>query len=322
MVRTFAKGGDGVTEATSLAPRSPSAYHPSQHVMRLSLPVCLALGATAFACANEAPTVVDGGERAKTLAVITVDRSEPATLGSPGSASAIARFVSVPEFSDAARLLVASGAIFELPAPGTCQAAEGADELDGTNALLGPVEFVEAGEVTLSASGVTTPLVPHAFPAVGTFASGVLYTTRDRESGALPSGVPYFVSVTGSQGMNAVRTVAEAPAVPAHVRVGGAALGDVDIVRADRAIDVSWERGDAADIVYVELLSYDGSPTTVCSFGDQVGTGTIAAGTFAGAGAGRIAVHRLRQRHIGAASVSAGEIRFDFQVGASVEFSR
>jgi hypothetical protein len=289
--------------------------------MRLSLPLCLALGATAFACANEAPTVVDGGERAKTLAVITVDRSDPALPGSPGSASAIARFVSVPEFSDATRLLVASGAIFELPALGTCQLAEAQDELEGATALLGPVEFVEAGEVTLAASGVTTPLVPHAFPAVGTF-SGVLYTTRDRESSALPSAVPYVVSVTGSPGMSAVHTVAEAPPVPAHVRIGGADLGDIDVVRTDRAIDVSWERGAATDIVYVELLSYDGSPTTVCSFPDQVGTGTVAAGTVAGTGGGRIAVHRLRQRHIGAATAALGEIRFDFQVGASVEFSR
>jgi hypothetical protein len=290
--------------------------------MRLSLPLCLALGATAFACANEAPTVVDGGERAKTLAVITVDRNDPASADLAGSASAIARFVSVPEFSDASRLLVASGAIFELPALGTCQAAEAQDELEGANALLGPVEFVEAGEVTLAASGVTTPLVPHAFPAVGTFASGVLYTTRDRESSALPSAVPYVVSVTGSPEMTAVRAQADAPPVPAHVRVGGADLGDIDVVRTDRAIDVSWERGAAADVVYVELLSYDGSPTTVCSFPDQVGAGSISAGTFAGAGGGRIAVHRLRQRHIGAASASVGEIRFDFQVGASVEFSR
>jgi hypothetical protein len=229
--------------------------------------------------------------------------------------------VSVPEFSDASRLLIASGALFELPALGTCQLAESQDELDG-NALLGPVEFVEAGEVTLAASGVTTPLVPHAFPAVGTFASGVLYTTRDRESSALPSAVPYLVSVTGSPVMVAVHTQAEAPPVPAHVRVGGADLGDIDVVRTDRAIDLSWERGAPADVVYIELLSYDGSPTTVCSFSDQVGTGSIAAGTFAGTGGGRIALHRLRQRHIGAANAAVGEIRFDFQVGASVEFSR
>lgn len=290
--------------------------------MRRSLPLCLALGALAFACANEAPTVVDGGERAKTLAVITVDRSDPASPDSPGSASAIARFVSVPEFSDASRLLVASGALSELPALGTCQAAEAQDELEGSTALLGPVEFVEAGEVSLAASGVTTPLVPHAFPAVGTFASGVLYTTRDRESSALPSGVPYVVSVTGSADVASLKTEAEAPPVPAQVRIGGADLAEIDVLRTDRALDVTWERGLAADLIYVELLSYDGSPTTVCTFADQAGTGTVPARAFAGVGGGRVAVHRLRQRHIGPAATSAGEIRFDFQVGVAVEFSR
>jgi hypothetical protein len=33
-------------------------------------------------------------------------------------------------------------------------------------------------------------------------------------------------------------------------------------------------------------------------------------------------VHRLRTRHLGDAKAPSGEIRFDFQVGASVEFSR
>lgn len=288
--------------------------------MRRSLPLCLLLGATAFACANEAPTVVDGGEKAKTLALITVDRSDPTALGTQGSASAIARFVSVPEFADTSRLLVASGALSELPALGSCQ-GELPDELEGAAALLGPVEFVEAGEVSLAVSGVTTPLVPHAFPAVGSFASGVLYTTRDRASSALPSDVPYLVSVSGSPAMPSFHAEVEAPAVPSHVRIGGAELGELDVIRADRPIEITWERGAASDIVYVELLAYDGSPTATCAFADVRGQGAVTPGAFAGSGAGRIAVHRLRQRHIGAAG-GEGEIRFDFQVGAAVEFSR
>jgi hypothetical protein len=40
-------------------------------------------------------------------------------------------------------------------------------------------------------------------------------------------------------------------------------------------------------------------------------------GTFTGAGAGRLALHRLRAR-----SFEASEMRFDFQVGAPVEFAK
>jgi hypothetical protein len=290
---------------------------------RLLIPAgFVALGAVALGCANEAPAVVDGGEHAKTVALISVDRSDPAAPDAPGSASAIARFVSVPEFTDPSRLLVTAGATLELPAPGSCQVADGQDDVESAAPAQVPIEFVEAGEVTLAASGVTTPLVPHAFPAVGTFASGVLYTTRDRESSALPSAVPYLLSVTGSSSIGAVRAVVDAPAAPASVQVGRLDLTELDGIRTSRAIDVSWERGESSDVVYVELVAYDGSPSVVCSFADQAGFGTVPSGTFTGTGGGRLALHRLRTRHLGAPNAATGEIRFDFQVGASVEFSR
>jgi hypothetical protein len=287
--------------------------------MRASLPFLLLFGVVAFGCANEAPAAGDSGERAKTVAVITVDRTDPASPDAPGNASAIARFVSVPAFTDANRVLVSAGATAELPAAGGCQTADAPEEVDGAQT---PVEFVEAGEVSLVASGVTTPLVPHAFPAVGTFASGVLYTTRDRESGALPSSVPYQIAVSGSPAMAAFHTVADAPKTPATVQIGRLELSDVESVQTTRPIEISWEPGEPTDTVYVELVSYDGAPGIVCTFHDKDGSGQVPEGVFSGAGAGRIALHRLRTRHIDAQNAGAGEIRFDFQVGASVDFSR
>jgi hypothetical protein len=74
--------------------------------------------------------------------------------------------------------------------------------------------------------------------------------------------------------------------------------------------------------VYVELLAYDGSSSTVCTFHDESGAGTVPADAFSGVGSGRIAIHRVRQRRVDGASAPAGELRFDFQIGNAVEFAR
>jgi hypothetical protein len=82
-------------------------------------------------------------------------------------------------------------------------------------------------------------------------------------------------------------------------------------------VELSWTPGEAGDTVYAELLAYDGSPSVVCTFHDDAGAGVVPEGTFTGAGAGRLALHRLRAR-----SFEASEMRFDFQVGAPVEFAK
>lgn len=283
----------------------------------------LGLSLGALACANEPPTSTVDGEHAKTQVVITVDRTDPASVDGEGSASAsaIARFVSVPAFSDATRALSAAGASLYLPAIDTCQQSDVQDDLEAPTSQ-GAVEFVEAGDVSIAAAGNVTPLVPHAFPTVGGIASGVLYTTRDRASSALPSSVPYVVSATGSESVPTLRAVGDAPRTPSGVQLGGAPLKDVTEVHTGRAIDLAWTPGEGGDVVYAELLAYDGSPSIVCTFRDDAGIGTVPAEAFAGAGTGRISVHRVRSRHFDAGSAPSGEMRFDFQVGAAVEFAK
>jgi hypothetical protein len=253
--------------------------------------------------------------------VVTVDRNDPAT-DAPGSASAseIARFVSVPAFSDPSRVLLAAGATIELPPPEGCRSSDAQDDLEPPAPSQGPVEFVEAGDVAIAAAGSQTPLVPHVFPTVGAFASGVLYTTRDRASSALPSAVPYVVTVSGSSWMGSLHLGTDAPRSPAGVLVAEAPLREVSEVHTGHAIDLSWTPGEASDLVYVELLAYDGSPSVLCTFHDEAGAGTVLADAFVGAGAGRLAVHRLRAHRFDAPGTPPTEIRFDFQVGASVEF--
>jgi hypothetical protein len=280
----------------------------------------LCLGIVAVACANEPPTVVGDDEPAKTHAVLSVERSDSALSDAEGSASAVARFVSLPAISDASRVLSAAGVWLDLPPLDTCQVSGSQTEFEP--ASQGGVEFVEAGEVTIAAANAITPLVPHAFPAVGGIASGVLYTTKDRASGALPEAVPYLLTASGSRSMPAIRAVVDAPKSPAAVSIAGVPLGEIADLHTGSPTELTWTAGDATDSIYAELFAYDGSQSVLCSFRDEAGTGTIPAEAFAGAGNGRLALHRVRSRHLESGTNPSSDVRFDFQVGSAVDFSR
>src|SRR5262249_21973703 len=159
----------------------------------------------------------------------------------------IARFVNLPAVSDPGRILTAAGATLDLPAVDTCQPSGSQADLEPPLPSQGGVEFVEAGDVNIAAGDAVTPLVPHAFPTVGGFASGVLYTTRDRTSAALPTAVPYLVTVSGSSSVPPLRVAVEAPRTPAQVTVADVPLGDVTELRTSTATVLAWAPGDAGD---------------------------------------------------------------------------
>jgi len=85
---------------------------------------------------------------------------------------------------------------------------------------------------------------------------------------------------------------------------------------------VTWTAGDPADLIYAELFAYDGSTSVLCTFRDESGAGTITAEAFAGVGNGRIALHRVRLRHLDSTSGPSTDVRFDFEVGAAIDFTR
>jgi len=214
-------------------------------------------------------------------------------------------------------MLGAAGLALDLPAPDTCRSSDAQVEADPAAGTAEPIELVEAGDVTLLASDTVTPLVPHAFPTVGNFASGVLYATRDRASAALPAAERYVLTATGSETVPALRVAADAPSTPEAVEVAGIPLREVAEVRVSQGVELAWVPGDATDTVYAELLAYDGSPSVICTFHDEAGAGLVPEGAFAGTGAGRVALHRVRTR-----AFESSEMRFDFQVGAPVEFAK
>ncbi len=84
---------------------------------------------------------------------------------------------------------------------------------------------------------------------------------------------------------------------------------------------LSWSPGLARDLVYVELATQNGSATTRCTFRDDAGTGSVPLGAFSAAGAGELSLHRMHSEAFTSGSVDVGEMRFDFEQSANVEFS-
>jgi hypothetical protein len=255
-----------------------------------------------------------------THALITIERS--ATENSPDRprAAAFAGFVRTPPEVDASAMLELAGFGLDLPAVGQC--AEPNRDKPASIPLnpLGRVEFLDAGDVQLRTATTSAVLATRALPAVTELIAGVVYTTRDRAAEPLPAAANYTLSTTGGV-LGSFSVNASAPPLLSAVSVGATPLADLSTVPAHSPISLSWSRGLSRDLVYVELTTQDGSATTRCTFHDDAGLGSVPAGAFSGTGAGEISLHRVHSEPFTSGSVDAGEVRFDFEQSANVEFS-
>jgi hypothetical protein len=256
-----------------------------------------------------------------THALLRVERS--ARVGAEGDATgtAFAGVVRVPELADPEPLLRLSGKSPTLPAPGQCMTPN--RERDAALAsVLGRAEFLNAGDVLLGTRDAQTLLAPRAFPSTLTELSGVVYTSRDRASAALPSGAAYLLKTSGSEQLPALELRVLAPEELREVAVAGAMLDALSSVNSGPGeVAVTWRAGDARDLVYVEVA---GSPETgslgVCAFRDSDGHGMLPRGLFGASGAGSLAFHRLREVAADAPTLDGAEVRFDFALTAQVSF--
>lgn len=277
------------------------------------------LGATA--CSAEMEDYTSDAETGSTHALITVDRSVAADGTSTPRAGAVAGFVRMPANADARAVLGLVGLGQQLPAPGQCSAR--LDPTAGSRtamAAAGHVEFMDAGDVTVDAGGGSLTLAPRAFPTVTDRISGVMYTTRDRSADPLPAGVRYAIRTTGSDGVAPISVEANAPPPLDGVTVGGMPLQELRTVSTSAPVDVTWNVGTSGDLVYVELVAADGTNSTLCTFRDDTGAGTVPGGAFDRVGAGRLSVHRVRTTDFVAAGVDHGQLRFDFERAANIAF--
>ena len=279
-----------------------------------------AVGALGAAC-SVAP-VDYGGEAdagGSTHALITVERSSVLNAAEAPRAAAFAGFVRTPPDVDANAMLRLAGFGLDLPAVGQC--AEPNHEPASRMPLnpLGRVEFLDAGDVTLRTSTTNAPLATRALPAVTDLIAGVVYTTRDRAADPLPAATTYTLSASGGL-LRAFNVNANAPAQVSAVSVGGTPLAELSRVAVQGSLALNWTPGLSRDFVYVELTTQDGTATTRCTFRDDAGNGTVPASAFVGTGLGELSLHRVHSEPFASGSVDAGEVRFDFEQSANVEF--
>ena len=280
----------------------------------------LALTGVCAAC-SVAPVdeTADANVSTATHALITVERSATVNTSEAPRAAAFAGFVRTPPEVDANAVLRLAGFGLDLPSVGRC--AEPSRERVTSMPLsrLGRVEFLDAGDVVLRTSSTSAPLATRALPAVTDLIAGVVYTTRDRAADPLPASTNYTLSTSGGV-LGAFNVNAGAPPLLAGVIVGTTSLAELATVPARSPITVTWNGRPGGDFVYVELTTQDSSVTTRCTFRDDAGVGSVPAGAFAGSGLGEISLHRVHTELFASGSVDAGEVRFDFEQSARVEF--
>jgi hypothetical protein len=275
----------------------------------------------AVACSATADPYTADADSGSTHALISVERST--TLGELEAprAAALAGFVRVPPIVDPKSVMNLVGLGLELPAAGQCARAARTPDATTPLAPLGRVEFLEAGDVTLNAGGAATVLAPRAFPTVTDLVSGVVYTTRDRSAERLPAGERYALRTEGALAIPPLAISERAPAALEGVTIGGLPLAEVSSIVTARPIDLTWNVGEAGDVVYVELTSGDGAVSTLCAFRDDAGAGTVPPGAHDTFGAGSLELHRARSREFVGAGINRGELRFDFELVARVTFT-
>ena len=285
---------------------------------RLAFSALAALSAACSVAPVDYSAEADAGS--STHALITVERSAVLNSLEAPRAAAFAGFVRTPPEVDASAMLSLAGFGLDLPAVGQC--AEPNYERDSHLRLnpLGRVEFLDAGDVTLRTRSTSSPLATRALPAVTDLIAGVVYTTRDRAAEPLPAATTYTLSTSGGL-LRAFSVNANAPAQLGAVNVGGTPLAELTNVSVGSALALTWSAGSSRDLVYVEFTTQDGSATTRCTFRDEAGTGTVPAAAFAGSGRGELSLHRVHSEPFAAGSVDAGEVRFDFEQSANVEFT-
>jgi hypothetical protein len=288
---------------------------------RVPLAFALSTSAALAAGCSVAPADYSSdADTGSTHGLITIERSQIENSGELPRATAFAGFVRTPPEVDANAMMHLAGFGLDLPAVGLC--AEPSRERDSSVPLspLSRVEFLDAGEVTLRTATTSAALATRAFPAVTDLIAGVVYTTRDRTAEPLPAATTYSLSTSGGV-VRAVNVTANAPALLSEVTVGSTPLAELGAVSVRAPLTLSWNRGLPGDLVYIELTTQDGSATTRCTFRDDAGAGNVPPGAFVAAGAGELSLHRVHSEAFTSGSVDAGEVRFDFEQSAHVEFS-
>jgi hypothetical protein len=272
----------------------------------------------ALGCSGELASYTADGDTGSTHALVGIERSVVIDNPEAARAGVIAGFVQIPADVDAKSLFELVGLSRAMPGVGQCR-PRGESRATPPLSSIGHVEFLEAGDVSVSTAEARTALAPHAFPTVTELISGVVYTTRDRSAQPLPAGTGYAVTASGGGGVPALSVEREAPPELETVTIGGELLVEVTELVASDPLYLTWSPGAPGDLILVEVSSGDGAVASTCTFRDEHGAGTVP--SIGVAGTGRIALHRVRTVRFAAGGLDFGELRFDFEIAAGVTFT-
>ncbi len=277
-----------------------------------------ALGLGVAACSASTSSYTSDAERGSTHALITVERRDTLGPAAVSDARAFASFVRTPPEVDIATVTRLAGLDLALPEPGDCSLGGTHREHVALSSPLRRVELMAAGDVALETPASRVELAPRAFPAVTDVFAGVVYTTRDRAA-LLPAGEVYAVTTGGNASLAPLSVSTEAPQALSNLTLSGQPLGASSVLPTTGA-ELGWRAGSARDLVYVALSTSDGTPHAVCAFRDDAGHGLIPATAVPASNSVGLSVHRLRSVSLPANSggIDAGELRFDFELSASV----
>jgi hypothetical protein len=286
--------------------------------------------ATSIGCSAPVMDDVADASGAMTEGVVLVERTVTGDGATQTNVSAKFMRLSTPVDADLAERVV--GSKLDVPAPGSCRpvtfgtASTVNGEASARN-VLGSIELIDVGDVTLRAGAALMPLSVRAFPDVGDLVSGMFYTSRDAASD-LPAGATYTLEGTGSGLVDRFTIDAEAPSALEDVRVSGAALADGIALDEGAPVTVVWRESggplDASspasrgDLVLIDVSASSGASIR-CSFRDSgkaVLPGWILRSTTLGAlpATATVAVHRVRERAFASPGIDTGEVRFDLSV--------
>jgi hypothetical protein len=207
-----------------------------------------------------------------------------------------ARFVRVKQgLVDDAALRMA-GVTEDLPALGTCSAP-----VESTaSAPNRAVELLDVGQVSLASADTAQPnavLLPRSMPDPAGVVSGYFYASRATDTFAGGSQM----TLKASGGSDLRESFAVNVTAPRD-------LADIHVTPAATGLDIAWEKGEAHDVVYVDVLS----PRLVvrCAAADT-GRLAIPSTVINGIDEGQLAVHRLHKEAFRAKGIDPGEVRFD-----------
>ena len=286
-------------------------------VGRLALPLLMFVAAS---CSSSGDDTRSGGSiPSVTHAVVELQRSRSTNTSLDDQANVLMSVLRLPATLDSRNVVRMVGLAPTSPEPGQCEHLDYALATTEATVPVQHVEMLDVGDVLLIAGQHDSALVRQAFPTVTDFIAGVVYTTRDLSSDPMPLSASYSIVARGASSIPPFRIDAAAPREPANVMLEGLNLAQVTRLVRGSGVDLTWNPGEAADKLLIEIISPDRPNDVTCAFNDAAGHGHLPADALVSRGTVRFEVHRLRTTPFTIRGLDRAQVQFDYSLDHLLE---